>query len=262
MEPSASPTTATPPATPPGLAEQLAAFLAAQSKPAAPVTPPPAVPAAAATTVPAAAPADVREWLGQLQAKLDGQEKAAKAKADNDALAQLQADAESRLGKADLAAFRDSLEKLTGYHKQQLTQRETAAQQLREQLNATVAKSTIAEAVAGVKWANGHAAKDGLAKLQSRFEVAAGPDGSPTVREKGTGRPVADVVTEAVASEEYAHLLDPGYRGQGGLGGGHSPATVRGPQGGPGDVVGQIKAAVEAQKAAWSSTGLGVSKFW
>lgn len=63
--------------------------------------------------------------------------------------------------------------------------------------------------------------------LADRFETSRLTDGSLVVRDKASGRPAADVLTEALASPEFSHFFIPTSRGGSGV---DATRTGMGPQ--------------------------------
>jgi hypothetical protein len=105
----------------------------------------------------------------------------------------------------------------------------------------------VASALAGVPFASDAAAADARELLGLRVEAAFGPDGAPSVRDRATGRPAADVIREWLASPAAAHYLKPSTAGGAGATGGHTPPPNPATPTGEAAIVAQWKAARQAQ---------------
>ena len=239
-------------ATPPGLTQTAAA--APATPPAKPAAETPAKPAEAAK--PADGQPDVYKWLGDLEKKILARETGDKAAAEaREREALTEAIAKSAPA-ADVGKIKELLGKLEGFYTGKLTAKDQTLAQVQEQLHKTARGSALAEAVAGVDWVNPFAAKDALSKLEGRVEVVTDGHGNTVVREKGTGRAVGELVKEAVASEEFAHLLKAGSRGKGGIGNGNSASPTQTNPNAPVDLIEGVLARIEHQKQQQQSAGL------
>lgn len=203
-----------------------------------------------------APPVDVYRWLSDLEAKFraaESRDREASQTREREGLAR----SITRLvGEGDVAKLQEALAKLEGHYTARLDEKERAREALQRRLSAVASKTALGEAVAGVEFVSQSAARDALAKLEGRVEVALDGQGDPVVREKGRGRPVAELVAEALASDEFAHFLKPSTRGRGGVGAGHLASPSRTDPGAPPDLVQGIKARIELQRRESQRAGL------
>ena len=244
----------TPPATPADFLSQLQAFLAAQpgGTAAAPAAKPAAEKAAPATET-ANPPDHVSKWLKSLEDRINARETEERTAKDAKDRAGLQNQITKLVGEGDVTKLKDALGQFESFFTARLSEKDKALSETQAQLHGTLRQVTVGQLTTGVKWASAAAGKDALAKLEGQFEIKPGPDGQPVVVQRGTGRAAADVVKDALASDDFAHYLDPGQRGKGGLGGGSSASPTQLPGDRPRDIVDYTLAAIEAQKAAWSA---------
>ena len=248
----------TPPATPADLLSQLQAFLAAQpggTAAAAVTVGKPAAETAAAVAKPADVPAPdhVSKWLKSLEDRINARENEERTAKDAKDRAGLQNQITKLVGEGDVTKLKDALGQFESFFTARLSEKDKALSETQAQLHGTLRQVTVGQLTTGVKWASAAAGKDALAKLEGQFEIKPGPDGQPVVVQRGTGRAAADVVKDALASDDFAHYLDPGQRGKGGLGGGSSASPTQLPGDRPRDIVDYTLAAIEAQKATWSA---------
>lgn len=81
--------------------------------------------------------------------------------------------------------------------------------------------AAIADALAGVDFANPHAERDARQKLDARFGVERDSAGKVIVRDLTSGRFAADSIPELIKTAEFDHFLKPSTRG--GSGSAHRP---------------------------------------
>lgn len=215
----------------------------AEAKPAAPPTPPPADTA--------------QQWLKNLEVSYRAAEARTRSEAEAAEKGKHSSAVEGALKAGDLARLQEALGKLEGFYQGQVSTKDQALKAIDARLHETVKATEIGRAAAGVRWANEHAARDGVEKLAARFETVADGQGNVLVREKGSGRPAAEAVRTLLEGDEFAHLLDASSRGKGGVGSGRAAAAT-GPSnsGAAVDYAEAVLQQVEAQKLQARAAGL------
>jgi hypothetical protein len=179
-------------------------------------------------TLPADAPAEVYSYLRSLEEQLGKRVSADREAEDTRARTELQKRVE-RLGKErgeDSGKFMDVLGQFEQFYTGKLKERDQRVSSIESKFHDTLRLVEVGGATAGVQWVSAAAEKQGKALLNALLEIVTGQDGTPIIRGKAKGQAVTDVVKEALATEEFAHLLDAKWRGKGGLGGGNTPSPT------------------------------------
>lgn len=101
---------------------------------------------------------------------------------------------------------------------------------LQEQFNRAEMNRVLTDLMPIERFHGSDALADARAKIAANLEIIADSTGTPTVREKGTMRPAAEVIAEKLASAQFAHFLKP-TTGGGAGGGGGKPGDTQAQQG-------------------------------
>jgi hypothetical protein len=176
--------------------------------------------------IPPTVPLTVDEYnrlrgIERQHAEMTTQQQAALQKAEDARLLAL-----AKAGEAEkaLSEQRTALE-------QRLAAETTKYQSLEQTLFRADKNSTLASALAGVTFAGetpedkAETARQLRAILDPQFDTSRDASGQIITREKGTGRPAADVLKEALASKRFAHFFASQARPGSGTDGTRSSAT-------------------------------------
>jgi hypothetical protein len=123
-----------------------------------------------------------------------------------------------------------------------LADSEKRHQELQARLHAERKAVAIADALAGKDFMNPAAARQVRKLIGDELETTTDASGTILVRQKGTGRPAADFIAEALQGADYAHFLKTTSRG----GGGGAGATITAA---PGPVPGTVTPSSPGEEA-------------
>ena len=199
--------------------------------------------------------AHVYKYLGDIESRLKAKEKQDKDAEERSTRDSIAKQITKLIGDGDMTKVRAALTQLDEHYSTRIGEKDRALEAVQGRLHETVRRAALGDSLAGVKFVTGAAARDAAAKLEAKLEVVSDASGSPVVREKGTGRAVADVVKDALASEEFAHFLDASSRG-GGVGLGNRSAPSPSSSSKEPTLAEQIKAKIAWQKEQWKAQGL------
>jgi hypothetical protein len=172
---------------------------------------------------------EIRSWLTELTDRLSKKDKEDQAAKEAREREQMASNLLKLVGENDASKLKDALGRFETHFQGKLSEAETRESQLVERVKSTVAESALARATLGINWVNQAAGKDALAKFATKVEVVDDGRGGYKATEKGTGRPVEDLVKAGLASDEFAHFLPAQARG--GIGHGSRPGPTSMPHG-------------------------------
>lgn len=200
-----------------------------------PVTPPvnpvfnaPPTGAPGGPPIPPTVPLTIDEYnrlrgIERQHAEMTTQQQAALQKAEDARLLAL-----AKAGEADKA-----LTEQRAAYEQRVNEANTKYASLEQTLFSADKNSTLASALAGVTFAGetpedkAETARQLRAILDPQFDTSRDASGQIITREKGTGRPAADVLKEALASKRFAHFFASQARPGSGTDGTRSVATTQ-----------------------------------
>jgi hypothetical protein len=123
-------------------------------------------------------------------------------------------------GEADKA-----LEQQRTSYEDRLNQERQRANALQSALFNKERTAVLNDALFGVDFISADAGRQARKLLEDELETTTDAAGTVLVRQRGTGRPAAEVVKEQVASPAFAHFLKPTNTGGAGASGTHRPGT-------------------------------------
>jgi vancomycin resistance protein YoaR len=118
-------------------------------------------------------------------------------------------------------------------YEQRVTEANTKYASLEQTLFSADKNATLASSLSGVTFAGetpedkAETARQLRAILEPQFDTSRDASGAIITREKGTGRPAADVLKEALASKRFAHFFAAQSRGGSGTDGTRPAATTQ-----------------------------------
>jgi hypothetical protein len=118
-------------------------------------------------------------------------------------------------------------------YEQRVTEANTKYASLEQTLFSADKNATLASSLSGVTFAGetpedkAETARQLRAILEPQFDTSRDASGQIITREKGTGRPAADVLKEALASKRFAHFFAAQSRGGSGTDGTRPAATTQ-----------------------------------
>jgi limonene-1,2-epoxide hydrolase len=213
---------------------------AAKTDPPAAPPPPPATPTPTATRI-EVTPDEYKRLLDDRNrlAEIEAQRQ---REVDDKENARLKALAEKGQAEEALAQLRTNKDA-------EVTRERDRANALEREILGDRKKVAISVGLDGVDWVSEKAARDARLILEERFEATRDAAGVVAIREKGTGKPAADVIKEWRASDDSAHYQKATTTGGAGAGATNRSAATTTPADPVARMTEQLKQSIAGSRA-------------